>query len=90
MFYFPIFFLAKQTSLSGSELFKENIIRSPCFFFVCLFVGLRPTREFFIHLETKITDEGLPMLTYTRHSRLLSSEAVLNRATPTVTLFMCL
>ena len=39
MFYFPIFFLAKQTSLSGSELFKENIIRSPCFFlFVCLWV----------------------------------------------------
>ena len=66
---------------------KEHIIHSP-WFFARLIVGIRPTWEFFINMETKITDEGPPILTYARHSRLLSSESVLSRSTPTVTLFM--
>ena len=30
-------------------------------------VVLRPTREFFTHVDVTITDEGLQILTFTRH-----------------------
>ena len=42
--------------------------------FLCLFGVLRPTQEFFTHIETAITGEGLQILSYAKHSCPLSSE----------------
>ena len=51
--------------------------------FVCLFVVLRHTQEYFTHMETSpYAGEGLQICAYVRHLRLVSHESSLTCQNP--------